>query len=221
MANFDFLGNDFTSGFKQTTLDMTERDIEQLIDEQVTLEEEVSAPVTAPVSISIQTDPVTPVQYMNELKEGKDMGMQTVDTEVDLIHHHIRNPKLCESLRPPRPSIIIKSRRLVGTCTNCGSVEEVTKEAKLDKDKSRSLQKINNIQQKEIDRLTVELMNLKHKYLNDESICAGYSCTKLLYKDQEGFKVHFYHGGFTETVRYCTECNPGRKLNKFYSNINK
>ncbi len=212
-----FLGNDFTTGPK-TRLEMTEADIDKLIDEQVTFELEPALPTPTyqpvQVSMSIQTDPI---RHIEGVKEGKDMGMQTVDTEVDLIWHHIRDPKLCESLKPPRPSIKFTGKQLVGTCTNCGSLEDIRNEAKMDKDKSRSLQKINNIQQKEIDRLTLELINMKHKYVHEECICSGSSCTKLLYKEQEGYKAHFHHGGFVETLRYCKDCSPERKLNKFYN----
>ena len=189
-----FLGNDFTTGPKTSQLEMTEADIDKLIDEQVIFEAEEElqavqvAPVSAPVSMSVQTDPIPQIETV---KEGKDMAIQTIDAENDLTWHHIRDPNLCESLQPPRPTIKFVGKQLLNGVVQKGV-------------------------DKEIEKLRKELIALKHKYCNDTCVCSGSSCTKILYKEEEGYKAHFHHDGFCETLRYCSECPPERKLNKFY-----
>lgn len=182
-------------------LEISEADIDKLIAEQDILEDEVSdndvsntsveigtsvEMGTSVESISIQTD-----SEVTGFTEKKDMAIQTIDAEYDLTWHHIRDPKLCESLKPPRPTIKFVGKQLLNGVTQ-KSVD------------------------KEIQRLTKELTALKHKYCYDTCVCSGSSCTKLLYKEEEGYKAHFHHDGFCETLRYCSNCCPERKLNKFY-----
>lgn len=176
---------------RQPDLQVDEAVIDKLIDEQDLMEDEVSGNVgtfaeQTSTTISIQTD-----SEVTGFKETKDMAIQTIDAEYDLTWHHIRDPKLCESLAPPRQTIKFVGKQL-----------------------------INGVAQKSVDkelqRLRKELTELKHKYCNDSCVCSGSSCTKLLYKEEEGYKAYFHHDGFCETVRYCNECCPERKLNKFY-----